>query len=71
VEVESSTSDSSEDEDEGSLVEIGDMALFMKTYKKRVEEARLQVCKEKVSQQEKENLLQLWEHRALHCGLPK
>jgi hypothetical protein len=34
VEVESSTRDSSEDENEGSHVEIGDMALFMKTYKK-------------------------------------
>jgi hypothetical protein len=34
VEVESSTSDSSADEDEGSHVEIGDMALFMKTYKR-------------------------------------
>jgi hypothetical protein len=34
VEVERSTRDSSEDENEGSHVEIGDMALFMKTYKK-------------------------------------
>jgi hypothetical protein len=34
VEVESSTSDSSEDEDEGFHVEIEDMALFMKTYKR-------------------------------------
>jgi hypothetical protein len=34
VEVESSTSDSSEDEDESSHVEIGDMVLFMKTYKR-------------------------------------
>jgi hypothetical protein len=33
VEVESSTSDSVEDEDEISHVEIGDMDLFMKTYK--------------------------------------
>jgi hypothetical protein len=44
VEVESSTSDSCEDEDEGSHVEIGDMTLFMKTYKKRTEDASLQVC---------------------------
>jgi hypothetical protein len=34
VEVEGSTSDSSEDEDESSHVEIGDMALFTKTYKR-------------------------------------
>jgi hypothetical protein len=34
VEVESSTSDSSEDEDESSHVEIGDMVLFLMTYKK-------------------------------------
>jgi hypothetical protein len=34
VEVESSTSDSSEAEDEGPHIEIRDMALFMKTYKR-------------------------------------
>jgi hypothetical protein len=34
MEVESSTSDSSEDKDEGSHVKIGDMALFMMTYER-------------------------------------
>jgi hypothetical protein len=47
VEVESSTSDSSEDEDEGSHVEIGDMALFMKTYKRGLKKQGYKFAKRK------------------------
>jgi hypothetical protein len=66
VEVESSTSDSSEDE--SSHVEIGDMALFMKTYKRGLKKQGYKFAKRKFLK--KENLLQLWKHRTFHCRLP-
>jgi hypothetical protein len=47
VEVESSTSDSSEDEDEGSHVEIADMTLFMKTYKRGLKKQGYKFAKRK------------------------
>jgi hypothetical protein len=47
VEVESSTSDSSEDEDESSHVEIGDMTLFMKTYKRGLKKQSYKFAKRK------------------------
>jgi hypothetical protein len=47
VEVESSTSDSSEDEDESSHVEIKDMALFMKTYKRGLKKQGYKFAKRK------------------------
>jgi hypothetical protein len=56
VEVESSTSDSSEDEDEdeGSHVEIGDMALFMKTYKRGLKKQGYKFAKRKFPNKKKE-----------------
>jgi hypothetical protein len=54
VEVESSTSDSSEDEDEGSHVEIGDMALFMKTYKKGLKKKGYKFAKRKFLNKKRE-----------------
>jgi hypothetical protein len=47
VEVESSASDSSEDEDESSDVEIGDMALFVKTYKRGLKKQGYKFAKRK------------------------
>jgi hypothetical protein len=53
VEVESSTSDSSEDEDEGSHVEIGDMDLFMKTYKRGLKKQCYKFAKRKFPNKKK------------------
>jgi hypothetical protein len=53
VEVESSTSESSEDEDEGSHVEIGDMALFMKTYKRGLKKQGYKFAKRKFPNKKK------------------
>jgi hypothetical protein len=54
VEVESSTSDSSEDEDEGSHVEIGDMDLFMKTYKRGLKKQCYKFAKRKFPNKKRE-----------------
>jgi hypothetical protein len=53
MEVESSTSDSSEDEDERSHVEIGDMALFMKTYKRGLKKQGYKFAKRKFPNKKK------------------
>jgi hypothetical protein len=53
MEVESSTSDSREDEDEGSHVEIGDMALFMKTYKRDLKKQGYKFAKRKFPNKKK------------------
>jgi hypothetical protein len=53
VEVESSTSDSSKDEDEGSHVEIGDMALFMNTYKRGLKKQGYKFAKRKFPNKKK------------------
>jgi hypothetical protein len=53
VEVESSTSESSEDEDESSRVEIGDMALFMKTYKRGLKKQGYMFAKRKFPNKKK------------------
>jgi hypothetical protein len=54
VEVESSTSDSSEYEDEGSHVEIGHMALFMKTYKRGLKKQGYKFAKRKFPTRKRE-----------------
>jgi hypothetical protein len=53
VEVESYTSDSSEDEDESSHIEIGDMALFMKTYKRGLKKQGYKFAKRKFPNKKK------------------
>jgi hypothetical protein len=53
VEVESSTSDSSEDEDESSQVEIRDMALFMRTHKKGLKKQGYKFAKRKFPNKKK------------------
>jgi hypothetical protein len=53
VEVESSISDSSEDEDEGSHVEIGDMALFLKTYRRGLKKQGYKFAKGKFPNKKK------------------
>jgi hypothetical protein len=53
VEVESSTIDSSEGENEGSHVEIGDMALFMKTYKRGLKKQGYKFAKRKFPNKKK------------------
>jgi hypothetical protein len=53
VEVESSTSDSSEHEDEVSHVEIGDMALFMKKYKRGLKKQGYKFAKRKFPNKKK------------------
>jgi hypothetical protein len=53
VEVESSTSDLSEDEDEGSRVEIRDMVLFMKTYKRGLKKQGYKFAKRKFPNKKK------------------
>jgi hypothetical protein len=53
VEVERSTSDSSEDEDEDSHVEIGDMPLFMKTYKRCLKKQGYKFAKRKFPNKKK------------------
>jgi hypothetical protein len=53
VKVESSTSDSSEDEDKGTHIEIGDMALFMKTYKKGLKKQGYKFAKSKFPNKKK------------------
>jgi uncharacterized protein (DUF736 family) len=53
VEVESSTSDSSEDEDGGSHVEIRDMALFMKTYRRGLKKQGYKFAKRKFPNKKK------------------
>jgi hypothetical protein len=53
VEVESCTSDSSEDEDESPHVEIEDMVLFMKTYKKGLKKQGYKLAKKKFPNKKK------------------
>jgi hypothetical protein len=63
VEVESSTSDSSEDEDESSHVEIRDMALFTKTYKGDLKKQGYKFAKSKFPNKKRRT--------CYNCGLPQ
>jgi hypothetical protein len=62
------TSSSSEEEDNGAdFKKMEDMTLFMKKYHKGAKAKWVQSCAKEVPKQEKKNLLQLWQHRALLC----
>jgi hypothetical protein len=67
VEVESSTSDSNEDDDESSHVEIGDMALFMKTYKRGLKKQGYKFAKRKFPNKKKITCCGSTEHFIADC----